>query len=164
MVETETWINDVPLADCFYVADRYILERAGEKVLLTIEFGNVFVKRTFFESIIKGTSVRDVTEFHKGYVDTIQTALDKDTLDSSENDELPVVHEVHVERQRVSESVDKKDVGKTRRSMDLQTVLLLLLLIFSCGSQYLMSKELQNVNSKLAQLEKMLNNAEAGEL
>ena len=94
----------------------------------------------------------------------IQSALDKDTLDSSENNELPVVHEVHVERQRVSESVDKKDVVKTRRSIDLQTVLLLLLLIFSCGSQYLMSKELQNVNSKLAQLENMLNNAEAGEL
>lgn len=164
MVETETWINDVPLADCFYVADRYIVERAGEKVLLTIEFGNVFVKRTFFESIIKSTSVRDVTEFHKGYVDTIQSALDKNTPDTRENDDLPVVHEVHVEHQRESEAFDKKDVVKTRRSIDLQTVLLLLLLIFSCGSQYLMSKELQNINSKLAQLENMLNSAEAGEL
>jgi hypothetical protein len=141
------------------------VEKSGESegtVLLTIEFGNVFVKRTFFESIIKSTSVRDVTEFHKGYVDMIQSALVKGSENC--NDTTPVVQEVHVQRQMVTKYVDTKDAVQTRRSIDLQTVLLLLLLILSCASQYSMWKELKHVNSNLSQLEKMIKSLEVGEL
>jgi hypothetical protein len=71
-LDTETWINDVPLADCFYVADRLVVATHPEGgISLTLQFGNCFVKRTMFKKIINAASVKTVFKFHKDYIDSI---------------------------------------------------------------------------------------------
>lgn len=78
-VDTETHSNGIPLADCFYVMDRLLVASTAEGgVLVTIMFGNTFVKRTLFRKIIIATSVKDVTEFHRGFVDLIRDTIGDD--------------------------------------------------------------------------------------
>ena len=82
-LDTETWINDVPLADCFYVADRLIVAANPEGgVSLSAQFGNCFVKKTMFKKIINVASTKAVLEFHKGYIESIRTAVNKSLASS----------------------------------------------------------------------------------
>lgn len=79
-IDTETRITNIPFADCFYVSDRLIITRNGcNKTLLTIKFGLTFEKRTLFRSVISATSIRDVKEFQKGFIATIQRALENNS-------------------------------------------------------------------------------------
>jgi hypothetical protein len=72
-IDSEIWTNNVPLADCFYVLERLIVASNEEGgISLTIKFGNIFVKRTMFKGIINSASVKDNTEFHKGFVALIK--------------------------------------------------------------------------------------------
>lgn len=78
-VETETWINDIPLASCFYVADRLLVSADPDKdgeISLTIKFGICFVKRTMFKGIIASTSIHDVNEFQRGFIEIIQRKME----------------------------------------------------------------------------------------
>lgn len=56
-IETETYVQDVPMTDCFYVTDRILVEPNGEgKVLVMAEFDIRFVKSTMFRAIIANTT------------------------------------------------------------------------------------------------------------
>jgi hypothetical protein len=82
-LDTETWINDVPLADCFYVADRLVVASNPEGgVSLTVRCGNCFVKKTMFKKIINAASTKAVLEFHKGYIESIRMAVNKSLASS----------------------------------------------------------------------------------
>jgi len=56
-IETDTYVDDVPMTDCFYVTDR-ILVRANDDGTVTISayFDIRFVKSTMFRSIIANTT------------------------------------------------------------------------------------------------------------
>lgn len=63
-IETDTFVDDVPMADCFYVTDRILVKPTANGVQLTGEFDIRFVKTTMFRSIIANTTRR---EFLKGF-------------------------------------------------------------------------------------------------
>lgn len=64
-VETKTFVDDVPMTDCFYVADRIRAEANSDntRVFLTLEFEVTFVKSTFFQSIINKTASKEFAGF-----------------------------------------------------------------------------------------------------
>jgi len=50
-IETDTYVQDVPMADCFFVTDRILVEPTGENgtaVLILAEFDIRFIKSTMF--------------------------------------------------------------------------------------------------------------------
>ena len=63
-IETDTFVDDVPMADCFYVTDRILVKPTANGVQLKVEFDIRFVKTTMFRSIIANTTRR---EFVKGF-------------------------------------------------------------------------------------------------
>lgn len=57
VLETRTYVSDVPMTDCFYVADQIRVEPTSEKsVAVTISFDLEFVKSTMFKAIIVRTT------------------------------------------------------------------------------------------------------------
>jgi hypothetical protein len=68
-VETDTYVEDVPMADCFYVTERVLVEPANEKgvVVVLAEFDIRFVKRTMFRSIIANTTRSECLKGIQGY-------------------------------------------------------------------------------------------------
>jgi len=152
-VDTETWISDVPLADCFYVADRLLVASNPDGgVLLTIKFGNCFVKRTMFKNIIASTSVRDVTEFHKGYcVELARGAIGNSSPAVNTN---PIPREISDHISRMNKEGDTNNA--VSRKFDLNLCFILLLVVISFGNHHQLSRELHEVNKKLTHLENML--------
>ncbi|CAB9513991.1 GRAM domain containing [Seminavis robusta] len=69
IVETKTFVDDVPMTDCFFVKDRILVASLGEEnkghVLLSWEFELEFVKGTMFRGIITSTTNRELTAFGK---------------------------------------------------------------------------------------------------
>ena len=64
-LETDTFVDDVPMADCFFVTDRILVEPSTTYgVRIVMEFDIRFVKSTMFRSIITNTTKR---EFLKGF-------------------------------------------------------------------------------------------------
>lgn len=149
-VETETWISNVPLADCFFVSDRLTAEKSSSgKTLLTVEFGLTFVKKTMFRGIISATSVRDVKIFHRGFIDTIQTALQKTTFDP------PVLTNDICDRDSVIPNTylqASKKIVDMCRAFPRSWVLLIVLFL---GHVYTISY-IQLMNYRLDQFEQMM--------
>jgi hypothetical protein len=56
-LETDTYVEDVPMADCFYVRERILVEPMDEgQVVVLAEFDIRFIKSTMFRSIIANTT------------------------------------------------------------------------------------------------------------
>ena len=56
-IETDTYVEDVPMADCFFVTERVLVEPKDEgQVVVLAEFDIRFVKSTMFRSIIASTT------------------------------------------------------------------------------------------------------------
>lgn len=69
VAETKTFVDDVPMTDCFYVKDRIIVAASKEDkgtVLVTLEFELEFVKSTMFRRIITSTTTSEMTKFFQG--------------------------------------------------------------------------------------------------
>jgi hypothetical protein len=67
-VETDTYVEDVPMADCFYVTERILVEPKDEgQVVVLAEFDIRFVKRTMFRSIIANTTRSECLKAIQGY-------------------------------------------------------------------------------------------------
>jgi hypothetical protein len=61
-VWTKTIVDDVPMTDCFYVADRMTLTVLDKvRVQVRMEFEISFIKSTMFKSIISRTTSSEVT-------------------------------------------------------------------------------------------------------
>jgi hypothetical protein len=63
VLETKTYVSDVPMTDCFYVADRIRVEPVGANVTITMSFDIRFVKSTMFKSIISRTTRGEFEKF-----------------------------------------------------------------------------------------------------
>jgi hypothetical protein len=76
-IETKTHVDDVPLADCFYVADRILVEpnQDGDSVSVTMEFSITFVKTTMFKSIISKTTASEFVSFFESMADYMSRSL-----------------------------------------------------------------------------------------
>jgi VAD1 Analog of StAR-related lipid transfer domain len=76
LIETQTFVDDVPMADCFYVADRIRVEPANkEAVTVTMEFGINFMKSTMFKGIIKKKTTSEFTALSKAMAQYMSDAL-----------------------------------------------------------------------------------------
>lgn len=63
-LETKTIVDDVPMADCFFVADRVrVAPKGNDMVSVTMEFDITFIKSTMFKSIIGKTTQSEFTNF-----------------------------------------------------------------------------------------------------
>jgi hypothetical protein len=76
-IETKTHVDDVPMADCFYVADRILVEpnQDGDSVSVTMEFSITFVKTTMFKSIISKTTASEFVAFFESMADYMSRSL-----------------------------------------------------------------------------------------
>lgn len=69
VLETRTYVSDVPMTDCFYVADRILVEpirnnnNNDDKVMVTMSFEMEFVKSTMFKAIIMRTTKGEFLSF-----------------------------------------------------------------------------------------------------
>ena len=123
----------------------------GGGVWLTVQFGNVFVKRTMFKSIIASTSIRDVTAFHKGYIDLIMETIGIDNVTPLLSIGVPIG--VPGEKEEANKTVTG---GREKKRLDWNVCLIIILAFISIGNQYIFSKELQEANEKLSRIEMIL--------
>jgi hypothetical protein len=151
-VDTETWISDVPLADCFYVADRLLVSTNPDGgILLTITFGNCFVKPTLFRRIIASTSTRDVSAFHKAYVDKIKDHVRKNRMEFPIHDILKPSSSSGVAAAAAA-AVVKDELHRST----LQWCLIILLIFTSYYNQVILMKELQKMSEIITTLEAVI--------
>lgn len=156
-VDTETWVNDVPLADCFYVVDRLLVSSTDEGAIsLTVKFGVSFIKRTMFRSIITATAIKDVTAFHRGFIDLVQKTVGDSSCFTS-NNSLPVSPNsplIVAQSQSGNASLDKE--VKSNWKVDLQFCMILAIIIFSCLDHIIIAGKLSQTTEKLAKIEELL--------
>lgn len=70
VLETKTFVQDVPMADCFYVRDVVRVEKRRENFLMvTIRFEIVFVKSTMFQGLITRQTTSEFVAFMAGLAD-----------------------------------------------------------------------------------------------
>ena len=66
-IETDTFVQDVPMADCFYVTDRVLVEPNGSgTVMVVAEFDIRFIKSTMFRSLISNTTKSEFLKWFQG--------------------------------------------------------------------------------------------------
>lgn len=79
ILETRTYVEDVPMTDCFFVAEMIRVERVGKKeVSISMFFDIRFVKSTFFKSIITRTTKGEVSKSLQGLATYIAKNLGQD--------------------------------------------------------------------------------------
>lgn len=76
ILETKTYVADVPLTDCFYVADQILVEPVDDhRVSVTMSFSLEFVKSTMFKSIIMRTTKGEFQSFMQRLANFMSTSL-----------------------------------------------------------------------------------------
>jgi hypothetical protein len=155
-VDTETWISDVPLADCFYVIDRLLVAAnpATGGVYLTLMFGNCFVKSTLFKRIIASTSTRDVSIFHKAYVEKIKDHLGKHS--STVEPSISHILKPKPTTSSSSSSLSIQPVHKELHRPTLHIFVIILLFFTSYYNQVILMKEMQKMSEIITTLEAII--------
>ena len=102
LVETKTYVDGVPKADCFYVADRIRAEPTDENnsVAVTMEFGITFIKSTMFTSIISKKTSSEYVDLFEALAQYMSDALAGDlagdhitTITPTEKETVPDAEE-----------------------------------------------------------------------
>mmetsp|Transcript_1344 Transcript_1344/g.1795 ORF Transcript_1344/g.1795 Transcript_1344/m.1795 type:complete len:188 (-) Transcript_1344:575-1138(-) len=72
-VETTTNVEGIPAADCFHVADRWIIERTVDGgVDLSVHVNIVFTKRTMFKGLIEKSTKKEIQRWYGAYLDMLK--------------------------------------------------------------------------------------------
>ena len=77
-IVTQTFVDDVPMTDCFYVADRMLIEPSSAimgAITIRMEFGITFVKSTMFKGIISRKTTAEFIELFKALSQYISNAV-----------------------------------------------------------------------------------------
>ncbi|OEU06845.1 hypothetical protein FRACYDRAFT_252660 [Fragilariopsis cylindrus CCMP1102] len=88
IIETKTFVSDVPMTDCFYVTDTICISLPTSssddddetnqkrcKLILNIRFDIVFVKSTYFRSLIYHTTKNEMQQFMMNFTEYIIAKL-----------------------------------------------------------------------------------------
>jgi hypothetical protein len=78
-LETRTIVDDVPMTDCFYVADMLRVEAIDDnKVKISMHFDIKFVKGTMFKGIITRTTKKEFEQFMQGMAKYMSASIGDD--------------------------------------------------------------------------------------
>jgi VAD1 Analog of StAR-related lipid transfer domain len=107
VVETQTFVDDVPMTDCFYVADRLSVEASNNNnsVTITIEFGITFIKSTMFKGIISKKTAAEFTDLCKAMAQYMADAVE--------------VNPIMLEDMRASVNIDNFIVPEDASKLDI---------------------------------------------
>lgn len=86
---TKTFVQDVPMTDCFYISDRIRVEARDDAVVVFIEFEVVFVKSTMFKGIINRTATSECNALLQALAEYMSQAFGDD---KQVTEEVRVVH------------------------------------------------------------------------
>jgi len=100
-IETKTFVSDVPMTDCFYLTDIICIGTKlttynkdhnhkpykNSQLLLNIRFDIVFVKSTYFRSLITRTAKSEVHSFMEDYAIYMITKLKEHTKEHQKHDD-----------------------------------------------------------------------------
>ena len=76
VLETRTYVSDVPMTDCFYVRDQILVEPIDDNMVsITMSFDLEFVKSTMFRSIIMRTTKGEFENFMQRLASFISKSL-----------------------------------------------------------------------------------------
>ena len=90
VLETRTYVSDVPMTDCFYVADRVLVGAVDkETISVSIFFDIRFVKSNMFKSIISRTTKNEFETMMQRLSAYLTRALGKETQKISTPPVLP---------------------------------------------------------------------------
>lgn len=85
IIDTKTFVKDVPMTDCFYVQDRIIVEVQDTGLLLELQFELVFEKSTIFQRIIKKTTTAEFSDLLEALASFMTKALVEGPGESSQD-------------------------------------------------------------------------------
>lgn len=96
-LETKTFVADVPMTDCFFVADRIRVQSHSEgKVQVTMQFDIRFIKGTMFKSVISRTTKREIHNFMNNLAKFMSKCLgeaEKAISDEAQQQQEPAIAE-----------------------------------------------------------------------
>jgi len=92
VLETKTYVSDVPMTDCFYVTDQIRVESTSEtSVVVTMSFDLEFVKSTMFRAIIMRTTKSEFERFMNRLANFMsQSLVGQATTTSSSTPPTPI--------------------------------------------------------------------------
>jgi VAD1 Analog of StAR-related lipid transfer domain len=152
IVETKTFVDDVPLTDCFFVKDRLVVqaskppgeglkENPGRHILLSMEFELEFVKSTMFRGIITRTTNKEITDFEEKLITYMATNL---------GEELPALLGKSEEDAKIQVAVEEPSFLPSTLAMASVTHLLLVVVIMM---QLWVLTEIYTMKSSIRRLE-----------
>lgn len=144
ILETKTFVSDVPMTDCFYVVDVMRVEARddGKKVSMDIHFDIHFVKSTIFRSIIERTTK---SEFEK-FFHTMANFVDVNLGDGTEGPTAPTTKVAAPTRTKpISVAVDVPS-----RLPTILSILVLLMQIWILVDMRLVKLELRHLAAEIA--------------
>jgi hypothetical protein len=117
-IVTQTYVDDVPMTDCFYVADRMLVEPSLTilgGITIRMEFGITFVKSTMFKGIISKKTTAEFIELFKALAQYISNAI----IDMNS---VPVIQNVdEADSQTTKDEDNTPDVTKNQQPMTTRT-------------------------------------------
>jgi VAD1 Analog of StAR-related lipid transfer domain len=77
IIESKTFVEDVPLADCFYSAERITILPGSvpNSISIIVDFGVTFLKNTIIQKMIKKSANNKVSELYRNMMEYIQESL-----------------------------------------------------------------------------------------
>ncbi len=160
-IVTQTFVDDVPMTDCFYVADRMLVEPSSSiegGITIRMEFGITFVKSTMFKGIISRKTTAEFIELFKALAQFISNAMISTniaplTQDVDMTTTIPINEEVESNVMKFQPSDEmNKNTSKTFLSID-RMILILLVII-----QFWIIMELKGMKHAIVSLEQQMRN------
>ena len=107
-IETDTYVDDVPMTDCFYVTDRLLVASNGNNdgndgkrgklqsssTTVSAQFDIRFVKSTIFRAIIANTTRTEFLKMYQSYFDQMRNCLGESTATAQPAVTQTIVKEV----------------------------------------------------------------------
>jgi VAD1 Analog of StAR-related lipid transfer domain len=155
---TKTIVDDVPMTDCFFVADRLLFKVLDQdRVSVRMEFEITFVKSTMFKSIISRTTSSEVTSGLQSHADFMSAALGDNKGVIKVSAEVPAT---------TAPAIATTPVGRGHVPIStplLSRVVILLLLVIVVLQLYVL-RELSEVKGALRQAQQQQHTAVDGML
>ena len=162
-IVTQTFVDDVPMTDCFYVADRMLVEPSSSiegALTIRMEFGITFVKSTMFKGIISRKTTAEFVELFKALAQFISNAMISSSIapltqdiDMTTGSTIPIKEEVESNLMKFQAS-DEMNKNTSKAFLSIDRMILLLLIII----QFWIIMELKGMKHAIVSLEQQIRN------